>query len=269
MVKKALVIDNDFFFVEFLTELLEKRGYDIIKAYDGKEGIEKLKQGPVDLLFVDLVMPKIDGREFIRFSRSQFPDAQFPIVAVSGTLIEQLDELDTLGADYYIAKGPMETMAGHVNTFMDNLERQGLPFVGKTNISELEKLFPRQETRELIDALGFHRAIIDSLGVGLIVAEKDSRIVKINAAALEILSKPYEDALSCRVTDLFSAREAKYHLVNALKTVVRNRNISKTSFNVTMGDREIHVVVSLLNMDGNILGWIIALEDMAKWVEQA
>jgi len=268
MVKKALVIDNDFFFVEFLTELLEKRGYEILKAYDGKEGIEKLKQGTIDLLFVDLVMPKIDGRELIRFSRSQFPDAQFPIVAVSGTLVEQLDELDTFGADYYIAKGPMETMAGHVGNFMDKLESQGLPFPGKSNITEPEKLFPRQETRELIDALGFHRAIIDSLGVGIIVAEKDARIVKINSEALEILNKPYEDVLNCLVTDLFSAREVKYHMVNALKNVVRNRKISKINFQSVIGGRETHVVVSLLNMEGKILGWIIVLEDMSQWVEQ-
>jgi len=41
MSKRALVVDNDFFFVEFLTELLEKRGYEVIKAYDGKEGVAK------------------------------------------------------------------------------------------------------------------------------------------------------------------------------------------------------------------------------------
>lgn len=269
MAKKALVIDNDFFFVEFLTELLEKRGYDILKAYDGKEGIEKLKHGPVDLLFVDLVMPKIDGREFIKFSRSQYPEAKFPIVAISGALIEQLDELDTLGADYYIAKGPMETMAGHVNNFIDKLESQGLPLTRQLNIIEPEKLFPRHETRELIDALGFHKAIIDSIGAGVIVVEKDARVVKVNSEALEILNKPYEDVLNCLATDLFSAREVKYNLVNALKNVVRNRKVSKINFNSAVGDREIHVVVSLLNMEGKILGWIIVLEDMSQWVEQA
>jgi CheY-like chemotaxis protein len=36
MQKTALVVDNDFFFVEFLGELLEKKGYKVIKAYDGK-----------------------------------------------------------------------------------------------------------------------------------------------------------------------------------------------------------------------------------------
>lgn len=122
MDKRALVVDNDFFFVEFLSELLEERGYDIIKAYDGKEGISKLEEGSVDLLFVDMVMPKIDGRQFVKFIRKQFPDARFPIVAVSGTLIEELDMINEFKADFYIAKGPMETMASIINDFMDKIE---------------------------------------------------------------------------------------------------------------------------------------------------
>ena len=50
MSKKALVTDNDFFFVEFLAELLEKRGYEVIKAGDGKEAISKLEKKSVDVL---------------------------------------------------------------------------------------------------------------------------------------------------------------------------------------------------------------------------
>ena len=64
-------MQRDFFFVEFLTELLETKGFEIIKAYDGKEGVSKLKEEDIDVLFVDLVMPKIDGRQLIRISRSK------------------------------------------------------------------------------------------------------------------------------------------------------------------------------------------------------
>ena len=53
--KKALVVDNDFFFVEFFSELLEKQNYEVYKAYDGKEGITILSEVVPDLLFVDFV----------------------------------------------------------------------------------------------------------------------------------------------------------------------------------------------------------------------
>ena len=42
MPRKALVVDSDFFFVEFLSGVLERRGYQVRNAYDGKEGIAGL-----------------------------------------------------------------------------------------------------------------------------------------------------------------------------------------------------------------------------------
>ena len=94
MPKKALIVDNNYFFVKFLSELLEKRGYSVIKAYDGMQGIANLEEGPVDIVFADLIMPKIDVRQFIEFIRTRYQAMPFPIVALSGTVIEQLGELD-------------------------------------------------------------------------------------------------------------------------------------------------------------------------------
>ena len=108
MAKKALVVDNDFFFVEFLTELLETKGYEVIKAYDGKEGISKLEETVFDILFADLIMPKIDGMQLIKFARRKFPAEKLTIIAISGTLIEQMDDVKNIGANYCVVKGPLE-----------------------------------------------------------------------------------------------------------------------------------------------------------------
>ena len=93
MPRRALVVDDDFFFVEFLGELLEKRGYQVTKAYDGKEGLLALEKGPFDILFADLIMPKIDGIELIKIARRKFPDIAFQTIAVSGSVVEQMDQL--------------------------------------------------------------------------------------------------------------------------------------------------------------------------------
>jgi CheY-like chemotaxis protein len=130
MPKKALVVDNNYFFVEFLSELLEKRGHSVTKAYNGKEGLSKLKNGPVDIIFADLIMPKVDVRQFIQFIRMKYQENQFPIVALSGTVIEQMSELDEIGADYYIPKGPIDKLTIQLNEFMAEFENQ--PFVPST-----------------------------------------------------------------------------------------------------------------------------------------
>lgn len=83
MQKKVLVVDSDYFFVEFLSELLTKRGYEVLKAYNGKEGIARLEDHTVDILFADLILPKLDGRQFFQFIRNKYIGSEFPIVALS------------------------------------------------------------------------------------------------------------------------------------------------------------------------------------------
>ncbi|MCD6296535.1 MAG: response regulator [Deltaproteobacteria bacterium] len=268
MSKKALVVDNDFFFVEFLTELLEKRGYEIIKAYDGKECISKLNEiGPVDLLFVDLMMPRIDGRKVIEYTRNKFASAPFPIIAVSGTIIERLDEIEEIGADYYIAKGPMEQMEAHTGEFLDKIEKQPFPPENDEAILEPGKIYPRQATTELIDAISFQRAVIESIGVGIIVVGRDARIISTNSLALDIINKGVEDVLNRPIRALFPSEE-QAKLVDGLKKVAHERKLRNITLSVTIHSREIRMNISLLKIDDRIDGWIIGMVDTEQQVEQ-
>jgi PAS domain S-box-containing protein len=268
MSKKVLVADNDFFFVEFLTDLLEGRGYEVTKAYDGKEAISKLEEGPIDLLFVDMVMPKIDGTQVIRYIRKKFRSAYFPIVVISATIIEQLDMVDKIGADYYIVKGPMEQMAVQINKFIEKLETQPFPFPSDQHLFEADHLYPRQATADLINILNFQRAITESVGVGVIVIDKDAKIINANSLALEILDKSLEDVLNSPVTTIFP-KNGKGVLVAGLKKVIQDQTLTKLAFSFTIYEREIRTIVSLFKVDGEIAGWILAVEDKDQWAGPA
>ncbi len=61
MGKKILVIDDDLYMRELYEEVLKGAGYEVETAVDGKEGIDKLNRGGFDLVFLDMMMPKIDG----------------------------------------------------------------------------------------------------------------------------------------------------------------------------------------------------------------
>jgi len=268
MSKKALVVDNDFFFVEFLSEILQKRGYEVFKAYDGKEGITRLKENSVDVLFVDMVMPKIDGRQMIQYTRQQFPDARFPIVVLSGTLIEQIENLHKFGADFYIAKGPIGTMSGHINRFMDRLEELSFPFPDHAEVFEPVKLYSRQSTAELIDAMDFQEAILKCIGVGIFIADKDAAIIRANEQGLEIIQKSIGDVLNCHVATIFPSSE-KSKLVNELKKIACHRELKQTVFSASINSKMIRNTVSLLEVNDEIAGWIIVMEEMSLWEEQA
>jgi len=266
MQKTALVVDNDFFFVEFLGELLEKKGYKVIKAYDGKEGISKIETENIDLMFADIIMPKINGPELIKFVRMKYKDNCFPIIAVSGIIIEHLGALDKIGADYYIAKGPIEKMATMFNDFMNTIENNSaLPDV-ISSIIESGSVFPRRESVDLIDSLHFQKSVIECIGIGVLILDSDTRIMEANQLVAKILNKSYPELLNRSIISIFP--DEKQKLINALKEIAHNKEIDKTELIVTADFNKIRVIVSQLIVEDNKVGWILALEDYGKWKEQ-
>ena len=260
MKKKALIVDNNYFFVEFLSELLEKRGYLVIKAYDGKDGISNLENGAVDIIFADLIMPKVDVRQFIEFVRMKFQQNHIPIVALSGTVIEQMSELDKIGADYYIPKGPIDKLTVQLNDFMAEIEAQPYFSPAEKKIFENGNIFPRREAMELLNRLKFHRAIIENLGVGVIVVDNDTRVLNANSSALDIVKKSAVDVLNCRIDELFPSQE-RTELKNALKRVVKEPQLKKVSFYSTFNHVPTRATVSPIVFEDSQAGWVIALEE--------
>ncbi len=262
MKKKALVVDNDFFFVEFLTELLSKRGYDVTKGYDGQEGITRLNEGSVDVVFVDMLMPKIDGKQMIQYCRQQFPNARFPIIALSGTLVEKPEDVQKIGADYYIAKCPITAMNDHINQFMDRLEKQSFPCNdNQEDIQSPVQLYPRQSTVELMDAIDFQEAMFESIGAGIFVTDKRGIIIKANEYGLEITEKSIGDVLNCHVTTLVHLSE-KSRFAEALKKIASHREMNRVLLDVAIDAGKVHCIISLLRVNQEALGWIVAMESM-------
>jgi PAS domain S-box-containing protein len=266
MPQNALVVDSNYFFVQFLSELLEKRGYRVVKAYDGMEGIARLDDGPVDIVFADLIMPKIDVRQFIEFIRNKYQKTPIPIVALSGTVIEQLAELDEIGADYYIPKGPIDKLTVQLNEFMAEIETQ--PFYPPTEhkVFKSQAIFPRREAMELLNTLQFHRAIIEHIGVGLIIVDKDTRVMNANSLALKIIQKSAVDILNCKVADLFPGQQ-RSELKEALTRVIQEQGDSKISFYTSFNHHSTRTIVTPIIYEDNQSGWVVTLDDTEKACE--
>ena len=75
-----LVCDDDKEIVEAIDIYLSKEGYNVIKAYDGLEAIEKLKSNEVQHLLIDVMMPKLDG---LRATLKIRENSSIPIIILS------------------------------------------------------------------------------------------------------------------------------------------------------------------------------------------
>jgi len=263
MPKRALVVDDDFFFVEFLGELLEKRGYQVIKAHDGKEGLLKLENGPFDILFSDLIMSKIDGTQFIKIARKKFSDVSLHIIAVSGSVVEQMDQLTDAEVDWFLAKGPLEQMEAQINELLDQIENDVISPKEGSKFLEPGTLYPRQITSELVDRLNFHKGLIESIGFGILVVDRDARVINATSQALDILNASPGDILNKHITSLFPRQERAY-LIDALKAVAQNLDLKKVRLNIVVDAKITQLTVSLLRVGSDIAGWIIAVEETGQ-----
>ena len=108
---KILVCDDDKDIVEAIDIYLTQEGYEVLKAYDGDEAIKVLKRNEVDLLIMDVMMPRLAG---IRATLKIRENMSLPIIILSAKS-EDADKILGLniGADDYMTKpfNPLELVA--------------------------------------------------------------------------------------------------------------------------------------------------------------
>ena len=111
MSKKVLIVDDEKNIVEIIAFNLKKEGYEVLKACDGEEGLEKVFSEDPDLILLDIMMPKLDGYEVCRRIREK---KNTPIIMLTARA-EEVDKVLglELGADDYVTKpfGVRELMA--------------------------------------------------------------------------------------------------------------------------------------------------------------
>lgn len=107
----VLVCDDDKEIVEAIEIYLTQEGYNVLKAYDGEEALKVLKKEKVDLLVIDVMMPRLDG---IRATLKIREENSLPIIILSAKS-EDADKILGLnvGADDYVTKpfNPLELVA--------------------------------------------------------------------------------------------------------------------------------------------------------------
>jgi DNA-binding NtrC family response regulator len=79
---KILIVDDDARIRELFRMWLEREGFEIYEAEDGRKGVEVQRKTPVDLLICDLIMPVQEGIETITQFTEEFPE--IGIIAISG-----------------------------------------------------------------------------------------------------------------------------------------------------------------------------------------
>jgi DNA-binding response OmpR family regulator len=102
---KILVIEDDRAVSELLTHILEGQNYEVSAAYDGIEGLNKVKSFEPELIILDINMPLMDGWQLLQALQSSPKTMSVPILmCTERTLMKEVEQALAMGASGYIMK---------------------------------------------------------------------------------------------------------------------------------------------------------------------
>lgn len=106
MTKKILIIEDEEVLLDILTKKLQGHGFEVLAAKDGSEGLEHIRRKEVDLILLDMLMPKIDGYEVLETMKNEEIKIPVIIVSNSGQQVD-VEKAMALGACDYIVKAEL------------------------------------------------------------------------------------------------------------------------------------------------------------------
>lgn len=148
----VLVVEDDEQIRDGIEIYLKSQGYEVSKAADGIEGLAKLKEKPVHLAIIDVMMPRMDGIHMVMRLRKEY---DFPVIMLSAKS-EEVDKIMGLnmGADDYVTKPfqPLELLArvnSHLRRYKRFLDMTGSGNEEQENVYRIGGIELNEDTKEV------------------------------------------------------------------------------------------------------------------------
>jgi two-component system alkaline phosphatase synthesis response regulator PhoP len=121
--KRILLVEDDRFLRRACEAGLRQRGYTVLTAADGEDGLNKARAERPDLILLDLLMPKLPGLDVLRALKAEARTRAIPVLILSNSSREQdIAEVNKLGvAGYYVkADLSLKALGEHVARLLEN-----------------------------------------------------------------------------------------------------------------------------------------------------
>ncbi len=257
--QKILAVDNDLLFLDFIRDLLEEAGHAVKTAEDGISALNVLEAFAPDIIFVDLIMPNIDGKRLCKIIRKMAHLQHTRIFILSAAAKEEPLDPSEVGVDGIIAKGPLQRMA---ESILGALEKTAKPdLLVPTGHAPLEEdIRARGITRELLSTKKHFELILDRMREGVLEITSDGRIVFANKVACRLAGLPEEKLLGRDLLTLF-INEDRAHIRSRLND---SMTADKSAEEETLNLKDNLVTVDIFEIKGTEGKHIVILDDVTE-----
>jgi len=257
---KILVVDNDKLILEFMNDILSREGHQVLTAEDGLAALDVLKIHTPDAMFIDLVMPNIDGKRLCRIIR-QIPELRDVYLALlTSVAVEEEIDIAELGVNACVAKGMFREMAQNILAVLDQPELSSSRCLSGEVIG-IEKVHPRRISIELLSLVKHLEAILGSMSEGILEIGPEQKIVYANPAALSLTGIAEERLIGSPFLGIFSEDDQER---------LRNSLQSKGEIPARIGEdaplilNDYLVTVDILTLKEDLASIVIVISDVTE-----
>ena len=242
---QILVVDDEQRVRQAVRRVLEQEGYRVREAGNGQQGLEAIGQEVPDLVLVDLMMPVMDGMEFLAGARRMKPDLATVVITGYATTDKAVEAMK-LGADDFVAK-PFKP--AELRMVVDRVIRR----VRTLADMALEK----SRTRVLVEAMSNGVLVVDASGMVVLVNPALSRLLPYTPS--EPGKEHFQEVMPCP--------EVCRALEEVLKGQMRTEPI-KCQSELGPPEDPLAMQVNVLpfcDPRGNVMGAMAVLDDVTAW----
>ncbi|MCX7769933.1 MAG: ATP-binding protein [Proteobacteria bacterium] len=269
MAKKVLIVDNNPFFLETIKEALMPLGFDVESYTDPIKAWDCLQKRDFDYILIDHIMPQIDGSKLCKYLKEDPNKSKTPVIIMTGVAIEVANRVKEINADAYIAKSPIQNFVESIRSVIERFETKSDVNSLRNSIVGIEKIYPREMTKELIEIENHLSQILSTMKEGVIECNSDYKVFFVNKSAQDLLGITEREMLGknlFKVLGMDSDISIK-GMFPSSEAIKSNENIS-TQFCMNLGERTFSININSLNTGYTDRGILIVFEDVSELMQR-
>ncbi len=242
----VLVVENNPTILKLICRHLEVENCRVRTVGNGLEALVEIDQEVPDIIFTDIIMPKVSGDQLCNIIRKNDKLKDIFVAVHSSTSLEDNRQILNIDADIYIAKGPQANIKDHVHHVLKQFKK-GVR--RDQNTHGKESLHPREITRELLTERKHYQAIFDNIAEAVVELDSSGQIVQANTAAQRLFGKSLLDILASNFVDYLKGGEIQ-SIIDWINSTFKNEStLFRSSFSSPLEVNKRKVLLNLVAVE--------------------